>query len=133
MITIKIIVFVLLASLARPEETSVMRQCGMINRDLNTGRTFNSEAICDGGFKSIAQTTATDVGGGKKELVTVLKEPKKIVSAFVQNSGDAIDQTKRMGESALFIGEDTGPFSAGMEKCTADFYDSGVYSATCSA
>ena len=36
-----------------------------------------------------------------------------------------------MGESALYIGTDTGAFSASMTKCSDNFFDSGFYSMKC--
>ena len=54
----------------------------MVNRDILTAYNFNSNAICDGGFKSMAHLTAVDLGGGNKEIVGVLTAPKKIKTAF---------------------------------------------------
>ena len=72
-----------LAALGSPEEKSVMDGCSMIDRDLYWTYVHNANAICDGGFKTMAHTTCNLVSGGDKEIVSVLSEAKQLKSAFV--------------------------------------------------
>ena len=68
--------------------------------DMDMSVTMAPNAICDGGFKSIAQTTA--IVYSSKEIVMRFPSPIKVLGAYIINSCEDFTRQNRIGATSIY-------------------------------
>ena len=86
---------------------------------------FPSSYLIDGNFKTIAQSNNDQDYGGSKEIQIILSSEQRIVSVFVANRVDGYNSQIRLGNSAIYAGNDISFLSSAPKKCSQDIFDTG--------
>ena len=94
-----------LAGLVAAEEASILTGAS-VSPQIDVLASSGIAPLIDGDYRSL-QEQKHDNGNGDAELSIILSESKKIISAFVQNRADDVDAEKDLGQSAIYIGDDT--------------------------
>ena len=74
----------------------------------------------------MAQSNNDQDYGGSKEIQIILSSEQSIVSVFLANRVDGYNSQMRLGNSAIYAGNDISFLSA-LQKCSQDIYDTGFY------
>ena len=113
----------------RAEETSILTGASVstTNTSINA-----SSYLIDGNFKTMAHSDGSSSNGGSKEFSITLSASMKILSVFVQNRVVRSLEQKRMGSSAIYVGNDSSYsyLSASLLKCSQYIYDTGFITLT---
>ena len=108
-----------LSGLVAAEEASILQGASVSSE----GNVPDSAAglLIDGNYKTLQEQKQANADGDA-ELSLVLPKSQKVVSAFVQNRVDDGAELD-LGESAIYVGDDTQYLSQALQKCSTDFYD----------
>ena len=120
----------LLFSSILAEEMSILKDASVKQDEVNSLWTWEENALISGGFKAQMQTNPANRPAGQNEFYIILNASNTILTTFVLNVCGSSDKNKRLGTSAIWIGDDFTPYSTSLTKCSVDFFDTGFQSMT---